>query len=139
MAQAALRAAMGAFQESVWERRFATLAAGAAAAGTSPAGALEAIRAIPAQCARGRLLQRHALVALLRGAIPSQVSPTAQPPTGCLPAWKCAAVFLSASRWTSGYFLIPFSMLLRCLFVRRRQELRRAGDEAPSLMWTFQR
>lgn len=97
MAQAALRAALGAFQESVWERKFADLAAGAAAVGASPAGALEAIRAIPVQCAGGRLLQRHALVALLKGTIPSRVSPTAQPPAGCLPAWKCAAVFLSAS------------------------------------------
>ena len=74
MAQAALRAALGAFQESVWERKFADLAAGAAAAGASPAGALEAIRAIPVQCAGGRLLQRHALVALLKGTIPSRVS-----------------------------------------------------------------
>lgn len=34
---------------------------------------------------------------------------------------------------------VPFLMLLRCLCVCRRQGLRRAGDEAPLLMWTFQR
>ncbi len=99
VAQAAMQAALGAFQESVWERKFADLASGAAAAGASPAGALEAVRAIPAQCARGRLLQRHALVALLKGAIPRRVSPT-QPPAGCLPGWCGAGVFVSAPQWT---------------------------------------
>lgn len=74
--QAALQAALGAFQDSMWERRFADLAAGAASAGCSPGGALAAIRAFPASCQRGRLLQRHALAALLRRAIPGRVGPS---------------------------------------------------------------
>ncbi len=49
------------------------MAAGAASAGCSPGGALEAVRAIPASSERGRLLQRHALVAVLKRAIPSRV------------------------------------------------------------------
>ena len=71
--QAALLAALGAFQDSMWERRFADLAAGAAGAGCSPAGALAAIRAIPTSGTRGRLLRRHALLLLLRRAIPGRV------------------------------------------------------------------
>ena len=59
----------------MWERKILELAAGSAAAGCSPAGGLEAIKSIPAACKRGRLLQRHALVALLKRAIPSQASP----------------------------------------------------------------
>lgn len=68
-----MHAALGAFQDSMWERKFADLAAGAASAGCSPGGALAAIRAIPASCARGRLLRRHALAALLKRAIPNKV------------------------------------------------------------------
>ncbi len=68
-----MQAALGAFQDSMWERKFADLAAGAAGAGCSPGGALAAIRAIPAQSARGRLLRRHALAALLKRTIPGKV------------------------------------------------------------------
>ena len=75
MLQAALEATMGAFQDSMWERKVLELAAGSAAAGCSPAGGLEAIRSVPVACKRGRLLQRHALVALLKRAIPSQACP----------------------------------------------------------------
>ena len=81
--QAALQAAMGALQDSMWERRFLELAAGSAAAGCSPAGGLEAVRSIPAACERGRLLQRHALVALLKRAIPSQACPATSLSLAC--------------------------------------------------------
>ena len=73
--QAALQAAIGAFQDSMWERRVLELAAGFAAAGCSPVGGLEAVKSISATCKRGRFLQRHALAALLKRAIPSQARP----------------------------------------------------------------
>lgn len=63
---------MEAFQDSVWERKFAELAVGVASVGCSAGGGLEAVRSLPA-CKRGRLLQRHALVALLKRAIPGHV------------------------------------------------------------------
>ena len=97
--QAALHAAIGAFQESMWERRVLELAAGSAAAGCSPAGGLEAIKSIPAACKRSRLLQRHALVALLKRAIPGQACPAAfLSLADSLTAVHCHPGILSAGR-----------------------------------------
>ena len=89
--QAALQAALSAFQDSMWERKFAELAAGAAGAACSPGGALAAIRAIPAVNARGRLLQRHALLLLLKRAVPGRVGLCA----ACSRRMLVAALFAS--------------------------------------------
>ena len=78
-----MQTALGAFLDSMWERKFADLAAGAAGAGCSPGGGLAVIRAIPVQSARGRLLRRHALAALLKRAIPGKV-------VHCLWSWQDA-------------------------------------------------
>ena len=77
----------------MWERKFADLAAGAASAGCSPGGALAAIRGIPASCKRGRLLQRHALAALLKRAIPGRVGscsacPARMPALAMFGSWE---------------------------------------------------
>ncbi|BDA46228.1 hypothetical protein COCOBI_08-3200 [Coccomyxa sp. Obi] len=70
--ESATHAALQAFGDSTWERKFGGLVEQASQVGCGHRGHLEAIERIPTTSARGRLLRQHALVALLRRIIPSK-------------------------------------------------------------------
>jgi hypothetical protein len=77
--QVTVHAALEAMDDNTWERKFGMAAELVSEIGASHRGNLEAIRGIPTGGQRGRLLQQHALVALLKRVIPVKVAPTKSP------------------------------------------------------------
>ncbi|KAK9906748.1 hypothetical protein WJX75_007312 [Coccomyxa subellipsoidea] len=72
--ESAMHAALQAFGESTWQRKFGGLAEQLSQVGASHRGYLDAIKCIPTQSLRGRTLRQHTLVALLRRTIPTKAS-----------------------------------------------------------------